>query len=193
MEIEIEFKNHLTKQQYEHLLRAFHVQPSQIKRQTNHYFDTVDGQIKQLKAALRIRETAEYMECTLKEAKTENRSNETTDSLTKQQSEEIQTANRFPSGAVLNRLIALEIDPATLSLFGTLTTDRVELPYKGGTLVFDHSFYLQQDDYEVEYETADELQGLPIFEAFLEEHQIDKRVTDKKIARFMKALQQKGL
>ena len=39
-EIEIEFKNMLTKEQYDLLLQHFHIQPEQIKYQVNYYFVT---------------------------------------------------------------------------------------------------------------------------------------------------------
>ncbi|UZN00165.1 CYTH domain-containing protein [Lysinibacillus sp. MHQ-1] len=77
-------------------------------------------------------------------------------------------------------------------MFGSLTTDRVEIPYKEGLLVFDHSYYLQCDDYEVEYEAKDAIKGKAIFDEFLQQHGIQKQETDKKIARFMKALQQQN-
>ena len=70
-EIEIEFKNMLTKEQYESLLQHFHVQPEQIKYQVNHYFDTESWQLKQLMSGLRIRQIDNYFECTLKEKTSE--------------------------------------------------------------------------------------------------------------------------
>lgn len=54
--IEIEFKNLLTKVEYEKLLNAFNVKDEQIICQTNHYFDTPDFTLKDLGSALRIRE-----------------------------------------------------------------------------------------------------------------------------------------
>ncbi|RKJ60851.1 CYTH domain-containing protein, partial [Butyricicoccus sp. 1XD8-22] len=56
-EIEIEFKNLLTKEQYEMLLKEFKIDDSKIIRQTNHYFDTPEWHLKTLHAGLRIRET----------------------------------------------------------------------------------------------------------------------------------------
>lgn len=47
--IEIEFKNMLTKAQYDQMLRDFAVAPEQIIRQVNHYFDTPDQHLKRLK------------------------------------------------------------------------------------------------------------------------------------------------
>ena len=50
-EIEIEFKNLLTKAQYEQLLEVFSISASQIHRQVNHYFDTPDQHLKKLSSA----------------------------------------------------------------------------------------------------------------------------------------------
>lgn len=192
MEIEIEFKNILNKAQYEELLAFYNIDHSQIHRQVNHYFDTNSWSLKNHKAALRVRLINDYYQYTLKEATTTNISIETTDILSKKQVTQIMEQQLFPQGNVQLRLNELKIDTSDLLLFGTLTTDRVELPYKDGTLVFDHSFYLQQDDYEVEYETTNERQGLIIFEDFLNTHHIDKQTAPKKIARFMNALKKKG-
>ena len=191
-EIEIEFKNMLTKEQYESLLQHFHVQPEQIKYQVNHYFDTESWQLKQLMSGLRIRQIDNYFECTLKEKTSENTHLETTDILTQEQAEQLLDGAPFNTQSVVTRLEALHIPIDQLKLFGSLATNRVELNYKGGKLVFDHSIYMQQNDYEVEYEAVDETTGQKIFNEFLATHHIQKNHAPKKIARFMKALQQKG-
>ena len=46
--IEIEFKNMLTKEEYEILLKKFKVEEKQIISQKNHYFDTPDFELKNL-------------------------------------------------------------------------------------------------------------------------------------------------
>lgn len=191
-EIEIEFKNMITKEQYESLLHHFHVQPEQIKHQVNHYFDTESWHLKQLMSGLRIRQIGDRYECTLKEKTTDNAHLETTDSLTQEQAEQLLNGAPFNTQFVVKRLNALDIPIDQLKLFGSLATNRVELNYKSGKLVFDHSIYMQQNDYEVEYEAVDETTGQIIFNEFLATHQIQKNNAPKKIARFMKALQQKG-
>ena len=189
-EIEIEFKNLLTKEQYEQLLVAFHVDSSQIHRQVNHYFDTPEQHLKNLASGLRIRQFDDAIECTLKEKSSAHQHLETTDPFTQQQAEQMLAGNGITAPAVIERLQFLQVPMTDLHVFGTLTTDRVELSYKGGTLVFDHSFYLHCDDYEVEYETNDETFGKNIFKQFLKQFEISPQHTPKKIARFMTALQQ---
>ncbi|RHW39858.1 CYTH domain-containing protein [Lysinibacillus yapensis] len=187
-EIEIEFKNSLTKEQYELLLRKFDVKDEMIVRQTNHYFDTPEFHLKALWSGLRIRETSSKIVCTLKEKTADHTHLETTDVLTEEQAQLMLSGEAFLANTVKEKLMKLEVPIEKLSVFGSLTTDRVELPYKGGTLVLDHSFYLNQDDYEVEYETNEEHTGKEIFDQFLKENKIPTQIADKKIARFMKAL-----
>jgi len=187
-EIEIEFKNNLTKKQYEELLTSFHIADEMILRQTNHYFDTPTWHLKNQASGLRIRETKEKIVCTLKEKTSKHTHLETTDVLTKEQAGSMLNGNAFLAPTVKEKLIQIKVPIDQLAVFGSLTTDRVEVPYMGGTLVFDHSFYLNRDDYEVEYEANDEKIGAQIFEEFLKKFNIEKQIADKKIARFMRAL-----
>lgn len=188
-QLEIEFKNLLTKQQYEHLLQEFSIQENAIHRQTNHYFDTPSQAIKKRQSGLRIRQIDNYYECTLKEKSAEHTHIETTDVLTAEQAQQMLEGQGFYAQEVAKKLTLYHIPLNELAVFGSLTTDRVEIPYKDGLLVFDHSFYLQCDDYEVEYESKDATKGNVIFNDFLQQYHIEKKVTEKKIARFMKALQ----
>src|SRR5690606_35990657 len=80
-EIEIEFKNILTKDEYEKLLKEFNIEQQMIIRQTNHYFDTPDWHLRKLSSGLRIRETKSKTVCTLKEKTSQNTHLETTDVL----------------------------------------------------------------------------------------------------------------
>lgn len=190
-QLEIEFKNLLTKQQYEQLLQKFQIPKEAIHRQTNHYFDTPENLIRNIKSGLRIRQIDSYFECTLKEKSAEHAHLETTDEMTAAQAEKMLQGNGFFATEVAKRLALHNIPIDKLAVFGSLTTDRVEIPYKEGLLVFDHSYYLQCDDYEVEYESNDVKNGSIIFDEFLHQFGIEKQKTDKKIARFMKALQAK--
>lgn len=190
-QLEIEFKNLLTKQQYEQLLRKFQIPKDAIQRQTNHYFDTPTKSLRNVKSGLRIRQIRSYYECTLKEKSSEHTHLETTDELTAEQAEQMLQGKGFFAAEVAKRLSFHNIPLNELTVFGSLTTDRVEIPYKDGLLVFDHSYYLQCDDYEVEYESNDVKKGNIIFDEFLQQFGIEKQKTDKKIARFMKALQGK--
>ncbi|MEG0383499.1 CYTH domain-containing protein [Solibacillus cecembensis] len=189
-QIEIEFKNLLTKEQYDRLFLAFSVEATQIERQINHYFDTPAQHLKNVLSGLRIRMVGPHIECTLKEKTAEHQHLETTEQLNTQQAEQMLAGQSLPPLTIRERLQDLQVPLDDLQRFGTLTTDRVELPYEGGLLVFDHSFYLHCEDYEVEYETNDETFGKNIFSQFLLKYDITPKPTPKKIARFMTALQQ---
>ena len=188
--LEIEFKNLLTKAEYNHLLQHFNIQRDQIIPQANHYFETPEGHLKRAMSGLRIRQIGDYYECTLKEKSSTNAHLETNVEITKEQAEEVLATGCFPFPEISTRLKAINVPLDQLSLFGSLETDRVEFPFKEGLLVLDHSKYLQQEDYEVEYETSDEKLGAISFNQLLEAHKIPKRQTDKKIARFMNALKE---
>ncbi|MFS0874363.1 CYTH domain-containing protein [Solibacillus isronensis] len=192
-QIEIEFKNMLTKSQYEQLLETFSIKSEQIIRQVNHYFDTKEKHLKQIHSALRIRVVEDSIEFTLKEKASKHQHLETTDYLTREEANRMLAGEGLPAYSVNERLTLFNIPVGELHCYGTLTTDRVEIPYKGGLLVFDHSFYLHCDDYEVEYETHDEAVGKEIFSEFLAHHEIEPQPAQKKIVRFMTALNnQKG-
>lgn len=189
---EIEFKNQLTKEQYIELLKEFEIKEKAIQRQINHYLDTEKWHLKNCSSALRIREKGNKIVCTLKEKTANHTHLETTDILTEEQRDAILAGNDFEAPSVKERLLQLNVPIKDLRAFGSITTDRIEIPYVGGTLVLDRSFYLHQEDYEVEYETNDVEVGNKEFLQFLQQRNIDFLPADNKIARFMKALMDGG-
>jgi uncharacterized protein YjbK len=191
-QLEIEYKNMLTKEEFSRLCTTFKLTDENFHSQTNHYFDTKDFALKSVKSGLRIREVQNRFECTLKEPATGIGLTETTDLLTKSEVQSILSGHSvLHAHEVESRLQALQIDPHDLLILGTLYTKRAEINYKGGLLVFDHSQYVEMDDYELEYEVSDEESGKMIFENFLTLHSIPRRPADKKTARFMSAVNKK--
>ncbi len=67
-EIEIEFKNLLTKSEFLKLSEALCMKEHDFKQQVNHYFDTKDFSLKQKKSALRIREKRRRVRSDVKRA-----------------------------------------------------------------------------------------------------------------------------
>lgn len=181
--IEIEFKNLLTKVEYEKLLTSFKVTDEQIISQTNHYFDTPDFTLKNLGSALRTREKQNQYEMTLKQP-AEVGLLETTQTLSKTEFLAAINTGILPKGIIQNRLEQLNLSYSDLEYFGSLTTKRAEFPYQEGLLVLDHSLYLNTEDYEVEYEVVDFQRGQVAFKELLEQYKIPLRVTLNKIARF---------
>lgn len=185
-ELEIEFKNMLTKEEYTRLLKNysdFHDGPI---TQHNHYFDTADFQLKQQLSALRIRHKNNRFECTLKIPAPVGHY-EITDQLTKEQAHRMLESQSFEAAEVAEALLKLDVLPAKLKSIGTLTTHRVEVDYLQGLLVLDHSEYNGQEDFELEYEVSDATTGQENFLNFLQQQDIQECPADKKIARFMKS------
>lgn len=181
--IEIEFKNMLTKEEYFHLITEFSINETIIKTQINHYFDTEKFQLKALGSALRIREKKGYFELTLKQP-AEVGLLETNQEVTKEIALAMLQGAPLPGGSVKDQLIKSGFPIDQLQYFGSLTTKRCELQYKGGLLVLDHSLYLLKEDYELEYEVQDPIEGEAAFKQLLESFQIPVRATENKIKRF---------
>jgi uncharacterized protein YjbK len=181
--IEIEFKNLLTKVEYENLLKTFNVKEKDIVMQSNHYFDTPEFALKNLGSALRIREKKNNFELTLKQPAAVGLL-ETTQLLSAKEFKAAIQQQIFPKGIVQERIEQLKIAFNKIVYFGSLTTKRAEFPYKEGLLVLDHSFYLNKEDYEIEYEVEDFQSGQLVFQGLLKQYEIPIRKTQNKIARF---------
>lgn len=182
-EIEIEFKNILTEEEFNRLIQAFALTSKDFKLQVNHYFDTDDFKLKEQQSALRIRAKGEGFTLTLKQPAPQGLL-ETHELLTKEQADLLLTKGIFPVGDISSILIQQDIDPTSIIFFGSLSTNRAEIDFQNGLLVFDHSHYLNTDDYEVEYEVSDEKKGQIVFRNLLDKYNIPIRKTENKIMRF---------
>lgn len=183
-EIEIEFKNLLTQEEFLRLIHEFVVNENDFNKQTNYYFDTEDFKLKQHKSALRVRMKKEGYTLTLKQ-QFEEHILETHQKLSKDIFDGLLKGKTLPDGAVSDVIKNnLGINLSQITYLGELTTFRAEFPYKDGLLVLDENHYLGKIDYEIEYESADYKVGLKNFNDLLDEKEIPNRVTESKIARF---------
>ncbi|MBM7586536.1 uncharacterized protein YjbK [Bacillus pakistanensis] len=182
-EVEIEFKNLLTEDEFIVLLKTFSIAEHDFFLQENHYFDTQDFQLKDLGSALRIRYKDLQYHLTLKQPITEGLL-ETNQKISEEDVTRMIHDKDFPRGEVLEEIKKLDIEIDSLEHFGTLSTKRAEVHYKNGLLVFDYSFYLNNEDYELEYEVRNREEGEKIFRSLLEELNIPYRSTENKIRRF---------
>jgi uncharacterized protein YjbK len=180
--IEIEFKNILTKREYEGFLEYFKIGKNQIFSQENHYFDTPDYGLKSKESALRIRKKGEIYEMTLKQPAAVGLL-ETNQIIGEEEAYKAIQQGRLPSGIIQRLIEDYEISFSTIEYFGTLITERVELEYMKGLLVLDHSIYLGKEDYELEYEVENYQAGEKIFLELLNQFKIPTRKTENKIRR----------
>ncbi|WP_053220350.1 CYTH domain-containing protein [Virgibacillus senegalensis] len=182
-EIEIEFKNLLTKSEYLRLAEFLQVDESNAVSQTNHYFETPHFDLKQHGAALRIREKNGHWQLTMKEPHPEGLL-ETHDTLTEQEAESWISGNIIPKPKVAAQLNHLGVDFAALTYGGKLTTRRIETEYEETLVVLDHSTYNGYSDYELEIEAQDRQHGQHVFDQLLDRLEIRKKPTPNKIKRF---------
>jgi uncharacterized protein YjbK len=190
-EIEIEFKNIVTEAEFSLLCEKFSIEKAAFQKQINHYFDTDDFRLKKHGSALRIREKNNTFTLTLKQPN-EVGLLETHQNLTKDEAEGALNFGKLPLGSIASQLEnSFQIDLSKCLYLGSLKTNRAEIPYLGGTLVFDHSFYFDVDDFEIEYEVKDEKKGKEVFENIFSKYKIPLRKTDNKIKRFFLMKQKK--
>ncbi|MDQ0861192.1 CYTH domain-containing protein [Bacillus sp. V2I10] len=183
-EIEIEYKNLLTENEFSRLADFFQISDDDFRHQENHYFDTPEFHLKEHGAALRIRfKNGRYI-LTLKEPAPVGLLETHQEITGKKAAELLSSASALPKGQVLERILSLGIHSESISFFGTLSTNRAEKTYKNGLIVLDHSRYINKEDYEVEYEVLDADEGLLAFHELLASLQIPLRTTPNKIKRF---------
>ncbi|WP_185764318.1 CYTH domain-containing protein [Niallia circulans] len=181
--IEIEFKNMLTKTEYNKLLNHFQVKETELFKQENHYFDTKNFELKERSSALRIRKKQSGYELTLKQP-CDDGLLETNKQLTVEAGEEMIQTGKINDEQFASILEEMGISPESIVYFGSLSTIRAEKETGNGLLVFDHSFYLNIEDYELEYEVSDRKEGQAHFQELLDSFQIPIRETKNKVRRF---------
>lgn len=182
-ELEIEFKNLLTKEEFIALVDVFVIDRKQFQTQVNYYFDTNQFALKARKSALRIRFKRNTYTLTLKQTIPEGIL-ETHQSLSENEANSMLENKCFPDGDINNLLTKDGLDPETFQYLGKLTTKRAEISHENGILVLDHSKYLHHEDYELEYEVKNREHGHVSFIKLLQHYQIPIRKTENKIQRF---------
>ncbi|KON89411.1 hypothetical protein AF332_23080 [Sporosarcina globispora] len=181
--IEIEFKNIITKEEFSSLMEFLDVRDEDFSEQENHYFDTPDFLLKAKGSALRIRQKNGSFELTLKQPHPEGLL-ETNENLTESEAAEMIRTGKIPAEQIQQSIVGLGIKTDKLQYFGTLSTKRAEKEYKKGLAVLDHSSYLNKEDFEIEYEVNNRYEGELTFLNLLKQLNIPVRKTENKIKRF---------
>ena len=186
--LEIEFKNLLTKSEYDTLLQTVFSDGNQKKIvQQNYYFDTKDHQLKNQHSALRIRKTDSFNELTLK-VPSQGHLLETNLSLRDNVCSEILEEKQLKLSTIH---ADIEIDnisnDSVFYLFNQFETVRFEQTRGDHLLVLDQTTFQNGTiDYELEIESSDAEMGKAFFEEFLKSHSISIRPAKPKIARATK-------
>ncbi|UKS57701.1 CYTH domain-containing protein [Exiguobacterium acetylicum] len=181
-ELEIEFKNLLSEQEYLSLFTHY-ASTKQPIWQANDYFDTPDFELRKKGAALRIREKKQGLVLTLKQPHEEGLL-ETHVTLSENDAEDLFKYGLIHSDEMNHQLKSFNLQ-GSLEHLGRLETERIETVLPEGLLVLDKSRYLGHTDYELEFEVSNFEQGQKDFEQLLSEHDIPQRETKNKIVRFM--------
>jgi len=181
-ELEIEFKNLLSEQEYLSLFTHY-ASTKQPIWQANDYFDTPDFELRKKGAALRIREKKQGLVLTLKQPHEEGLL-ETHVTLSANEAEDLFKYGLIHSDEMNHQLKSFALQ-GSLEHLGRLETERIEIALPEGLLVLDKSRYLGYTDYELEFEVSNFEQGQKDFEQLLSEHDIPQRETKNKIVRFM--------
>ena len=182
-EIEIEFKNLLTKDQYASLFKKYDLKNSEEIINKNFYYDDADESFKKIGAALRIRYTNKKTEMTLK-VKGETQNVEINVPLDERYPKEPTVLPILPN-EIIAELERMNVKIKTPMLIQKIETLRHEITLDEGLLlVLDETTFINDVvDYELEFETKDYETGLIAFEKLLEKNNIDKNPAKPKIAR----------
>ena len=181
-EIEIEFKNLLTENQYDALYEKYDLINSEEIINKNFYYDDADESLKKIGAALRIRYTNKKTEMTLK-IKGETQNVEINVPLDERYPKEPTVLPILPN-EIISELERMNVKIKTPMLIQRIETLRHEVTLEEGLLVLDKTTFIKDIvDYELEFETKDYETGLAAFEKLLEENNIDKNPAKPKIAR----------
>lgn len=188
-ELEIEFKNMLTSDEYDQILKSeFGDDAKRMIMQSNYYFDTIDEVLKKQNSALRIRKTDSFNEMTLK-VPSQGFLLETNLSLSDNKCSEIlETKQMKLSDEMLLDGEVKQISKDTdFYLFNSFETKRFEKQMGDHLVVLDQTtFQNGVTDYEVELESTEAVAGKKFFESFLAKNGIPIRPASPKIARAVK-------
>ena len=185
-EIEKEFKNLLTKEQYTSLVEDYKDVFMKDVTQTNSYYD-YNGLLQEHKIALRIRivEGKETGEITLKIPQSSLEVLEFTEVLPVDLLNQFNNDKQFTLPRSIQKALETEgVSLQTVMQTALLTTHRLEGALSENEwLVLDESHYNGKVDFEMEMEVRSLELGEPVFLGILAKHNIDRRQAESKIKR----------
>ncbi len=183
--IEIEAKALVRPEDYKKLLKRFG--GYRKYKQTNYYLDNDKSEMRKEGLGLRIRERNGEYEMTLKTPLSQGLL-EKNEHIKVDQFEDFAGKGIFPENDLKRFLTMMDIDVSSLRIKGALTTERIDVPYKGGKLSIDKNEYSDIVDYEVELEYNNEKDAEDLLRELFEEENIPFSLNKKtKVARALSA------
>lgn len=167
--LEIEFKQLLTKETYLQI-KEDHFSNFKPFTHTNHYLTDQKGILSKNRYSLRVRESNDTYEFTLKIPQGFSKL-EINENITKEEFEKLLNHTSFNS-QILKKLESIDVHISDLKVLTSLTTHRLEKEYLGGVLCIDESHYQNITDYEIEYEAENEDDGKRIFTELLKAYNL---------------------
>ena len=185
-EIEKEFKNLLTQEQYDSLVEEYKDVFTKDVTQTNSYYD-YNGLLQEHKIALRIRivEGKETGEITLKIPQSSLEVLEFTEVLPVELLNQFNNDKQFTLPPSIQKALEKEgVLLQTVMQTALLTTHRLEGALSENEwLVLDESHYNGKVDFEMEMEVRSLELGEPVFLGILAKYNIERRQAESKIKR----------
>jgi len=185
-ELEIEFKNLLSGREYGQLEEKYFSGQKPVV-QTNFYIDTPDLDMRKNRILLRIRDAEGVQMMTLKEP-TEKGVMEYHGEVSGELDFDRDIRPDELPEIIRGELARYDIDTSQLRVYGALSTERRQVTYREGVLVLDRNTFLDEEDFELEYEVDNYDKGETRFLHLLEEAGIERRGEVTKSERFYNKL-----
>lgn len=179
---EIEFKQLLSEDDYQAIYNTYFLNIKPFS-QTNYYIDTLNFDLKSHQSALRIRVKDDVYEMTLKVPAEIGLMEYNFDTIVEPKLNKHIKSQDLPQD-ILNQLLKMDVDIDALIVLGDLTTERIEKEINGNLLVLDKNYYLDFQDFELEYEVNDYNEGLVQFKSILNQFNINHEIPNNKVQRF---------
>lgn len=181
--LEQEYKTLLTETEFHRLLKELDLNTQDVLVQKNYYYDSPQGLLLSLDAALRLRLFVDDSEWTLKQVISENTSLELTQTNPRIITPPQRLDKRlFHEADLLGFLQDHQIPLHELTLNNQMTTWRYHYQIPGALFCLDHTFFPQTEDFELECE-LENLDQANLWFDFLETYQIEYKPAAKKLSR----------
>ena len=185
-ELEIEFKNLLSGREYGQLEEKYFSGQKPVV-QTNFYIDTPDLDMRKNRILLRIRDAEGVQMMTLKEP-TEKGVMEYHGEVSGELDFDRDIRPDELPEIIRGELARYDIDTSQLRIYGALSNERSQVTNREGVLVLDRNTFLDEEDFELEYEVDNYDKGETRFLHLLEEAGIERRGEVTKSERFYNKL-----